>query len=599
MPGLFGYWSKEKQHAEPAWLDAMARSMQHQPGLRVEVNTYPGFSAGRVHLGYLQPVAQPFTDATKRYSLWIDGEFNNTSDLRRLFDLDDLVTKGDAALALTLFLKAGWAFLSEVDGLFTIALYNHKTHQLTLVNDRYGLRPLYWIETAYGFGYAGEVRALLKIPEVNVSIDPLAVNEWFSFGYLLRNRTWIEGIELFPPATIMQVTAEGVRRQWYWSWQEIESLPTTVDEEEIVEELGRLWCQAVERRVDDKRVGQFLSGGLDSRAILAALPPTKYPYHTLTFGAYGCEDERIACQVSELKGVEHHFIEINDHNWLPPRIDAVWRTDGMGRVLDLHGGEVIPLLKQYCDIQLNGFLGDATVGGSYLGATDPSIYLNKKIVLKSKCGLEMPEALNYLQRVYSQENLLLDRFLVVQRGRRFINTGPIMASAFLEIRMPFFDKDFLIYVFSLPDRMRAGSYIYNKMLLKYFPEFYRSIPCQKTGLPIGSPPWRHRINDTLNFTGRIIRFVSRKLKIDLPAGRKNYTNYPLWLRTEPARSFVNRILLDDEPYHAEYVDPNKAQSVVQTFMETDNNLYLSTIGLLLTFEVYLRQLFGKGDGIIE
>jgi asparagine synthase (glutamine-hydrolysing) len=591
MPGLLGYWTQSKDIYPQQLLADMASSMQHQDHLKIETSIEPGFTAGRVHLGYFQPKPQPMKDVTQRYDLWLDGEFNNALDLVKLYDIDSIFAHEQAALALLLYQKVGWVFLPDVDGLFNIALYDKQTHQLTLVNDRFGLRPLCWVQTSQGVAYAGEVKALLQIPDVQRKIDGLAVDEWFSFGYLLDNRTWVEGIELYPPATIMQISAAGIQAERYWSWDDIQPLSKPVNETGVVEELGRLWVQAIERRVDECRVGQLLSGGLDSRAILAALPATKHPYHALTFGRKDSDDNRIARQVAALKGVEHHFVEITEHNWLLTRLNGLWRIDGMGKILDLHGAEAIATFGQYCHVQLQGFLGDAVAGGSYLGATEASTYLYDKIALKSESGLELPDSIDYLLRKYLQTNLLLDRFLVNQRGRRFIATGPILASAFLEVRKPFFDKDFLTFLFSLPDDLRANSYIYNKMLLRYFPKFYDNIPWEKTGLPISASKLRQQVHHTLGFAERAIRFTFRKVGVNLPVGRKSYTNYPLWLRVEPTRSFITKLLTNSDALYVNYIDSRIARSLVTDFLEKGNNKNLTTIGLLLTFEIYLRQLF--------
>jgi hypothetical protein len=80
MPGLLGCWTKVEESSSPILLAAVAGAMQHHQGLRTETTLYPGFGAGRVHLGYLQPEAQPARDGTGRYSLWLGGESTNASN---------------------------------------------------------------------------------------------------------------------------------------------------------------------------------------------------------------------------------------------------------------------------------------------------------------------------------------------------------------------------------------------------------------------------------------------------------------------------------------------------------------------------------------
>lgn len=591
MPGLWGYWTENEASPLGGLASAMAVSMRHHPGLKAENREYRGFVAGRIHLGYLQDESQPAEDATGRFSLWLDGEFNNEPDLLRFYDLSQGNFRDQAHLALTLYLKVGWAFLREVDGLFNLALYDRDLHQLTLANDRYGLRPLYWTKTTCGFSYAGEVKALLNSLQSPLRIDPVAVNEWFTFGYLLDKRTWIEGIELYPAATIMKVSPEGLTITQYCSWHNIEPFSGKVDEQQVAEELVRLWNRAVTRRVDRKRLGQFLSGGLDSRAILAALPTTEFPYNVLTFGSENCDDAAIARRVAQRKGVRHHVVVLTSDNWLPLRLDALWWTDGMGRVLDLHGIEAASLFSKICNVHLHGFLGDATIGGSYLGSSDPSSYLIQKMYIHSPLGLEKDAAVNYLLELYGKYRCPLDRFLITQRGRRFINTGLIMMSAFLEARLPFFDKEFLSYALSIPENMRRESQIYNKMLVHGFSAYYRDIPWQKTGLPITAMKWAHAFLRARNVLGQGIGRVGRSMGFSLGQDHRGYADYPTWLRTEPALGFVNRMLLKGDPIYATFLDWKKVRTLVLEFIDTKDNRNLVTIGLLLGFEIYLNQLF--------
>ncbi len=596
MPGLLGYWTDTRDTPPPdSLVDNLASTMRHQPGLKKEVRLVPGFAGGRVHLGHLQPEPQPAVDPTGRYLLWLDGEFNNCGDLLERHGLQSMGPHGQGGLALRLFDEAGWAFLPEVDGLFNLALYDRTTHQLTLVNDRYGLRPLYGLRTAQGFAYAGEAKALLCIPDLSIEIDPLAVKEWFSFGYLLGQRTWIRRIEMVPPATIMRVSCDGVVSERYWSWHDIRQKAEPVDEAELVDELRRLWVRAVERRVDHRRLGQLLSGGLDSRAILAAVPATGRHYEALTFGMEDCDDVEIAREVARRKGIAHHFCAIGPENWLRPRVDALWRTDGLGRILALHGAEATQAVSSMCDVLLSGFLGDATVGGSYLGESTTGAYLPARMCISSPLGMDRDRSIEYLRGIYEQDRFPLDRFMVSQRGRRFINTGLTMMSSFVEARLPFFDADFLGFVFGIPDERRRGSHIYNEMLLASFPEYFVDVPWQKTGRPIRSRRRRRGTAAVVRRVERALRSAARRAGIPSPSRRREYVDYGTWLRMEPGLNVLRTWLSAPDALHVNYVEAKAAQQVVDEFLRTGDGQLLTVVGLLLSFELYLRQLFAPAS----
>jgi asparagine synthase (glutamine-hydrolysing) len=266
----------------------------------------------------------------------------------------------------------------------------------------------------------------------------------------------------------------------------------------------------------------------------------------------------------------------------------------------LHGAESIPEFKQFCDVHLHGYLGDATAGGSYLGAMDPLTFLDKKMLLKHVSGLEMTNPLGYLEQIYSRALLRPDRFLVDQRGRRFINFGSVSASAYLEWRYPFFDKDYIMFVFAIPDSLRSDSYIYQQMLLHEFPEYYRDIPWQKTGSPIGSPSWRKRFQGTTLLAKKAITHGGQKLGVSWLNLHDSYVNYPLWLRSEPSRSLVAKLLMSSDALYADHLNREIARNIVVDFMDNNDDFHLTTLGLLLTFEIYLRQLAGsegfRGNG---
>ena len=559
-------------------------------GLSTEWSELEGISAGRVHLGVLQPEPQPWVAARGDLWVWVEGEIIDAQGLARRHGVDASDRTSDAEIVATLYRRGGWEFLRDADGVFHLALYDARDHALHLATDRHGLRPLYLTRIRGDLAWAAEVKALLNLPDHSAAIDPEAVGEWFSFGQLLDARTWIRGVELLPPATVLHCTSQGEKRRRYWSWREQRTLPESSDEGELAEALGDLWLRAVRRRMDARPLGQLLSGGLDSRAILAALPRETPSYATLTFGQRGCEDLRIARRAARRKGVPHRFVEIHAGNWLPARIDAVWRTDGMVGVFDLHGCEAQPLLADLCRVQIHGYLGDATVGGSYAGPADPDAYLREWLVTEGPLGLEPAEALARLRALWDRDGFPLDRFLVEQRGRRRINQAVTAAFSSMEVRLPFFDRDFLDFVYALPESLRRESRLYTRMLLERFPELFRSIPWARTGLPIGVGRTEERVRRGGQRAARALRRGARRLGVRAPEPPRRYVDYASWLRAEPARGFARCLLLDREALHPSYVDADRGRRLLEGF-ETGDSRELSTLGWLLTFEIHLRQLF--------
>ena len=354
-------------------------------------------------------------------------------------------------------------------------------------------------------------------------------------------------------------TTEQWRKTLFWV-QTTAAVPTAPyvlqmqTAKEVAKELGRLFRNAVRKCVNsNERIGVSLSGGLDSRAVLAAVPEDYKPLHTFTFGQEGCDDIKIARKVSEIKGAKHHVLILNSNNWLVPRINGVWKSDASFSLLHMHGMEFYNVYKSHIDFNLDGFLGDAILGGSYI-SNDQSM-----------------------------------EYKVRNRGRRFINQAVILMESWLIHRRPFFDKDLTTLILSIPESLRQDSYIYNKMLLSTFPEYYSSIPWQKTGCPISYP---NRLVKLIKFKNWVVRKLRRE------SGRfgftfkdlRTYTDYPSWIRQEPARPFFEKLLLSKDAMYPEYIDKNKVRAYISKHMGGKAN-YHNELCLALTFELWLQQVF--------
>ena len=135
MPGLFGWLDFGSDVAGASTAEAMALSMAHQPKLLVETSAIESFVAGRVHLGYVQSGQQPVFSKDNRYVLWLDGEFSNRDELCSAYGLPKQSVSSDAAFAIALCERVGWQYLSRVEGIFVIALFNRADQELTLASD--------------------------------------------------------------------------------------------------------------------------------------------------------------------------------------------------------------------------------------------------------------------------------------------------------------------------------------------------------------------------------------------------------------------------------------------------------------------------------
>lgn len=555
MPGIVGFTIGSAVENDPQQILRKMQSLIHYQAfyIRDELFCDRNICATRSHTNIVQKQPQPYSDSGM--SIWLDGEFYNQDDLTK-HSLSE--APSDPAILLSLFKQnTDFSFLKKIDGIYAAVIYDSLQQKIHLITDRYGLRHLYWTVHQGCLAWGSEVKSMLALPGFEPKIDHQAIEDFFSIGHLLGDKTWFEGVELLPSATVLtwDIVERSIQKQCYWSWDEIKSLTGKLDENEIADQLGKLFIDAVERQSrEGELVGLPLSGGLDSRAVLSAMLDRGFSIHTNTFGKEGCDDIRIAEMVAKEAGVVHHIFKINSENWIGQRLSNIWWTDGQFNFEHMHTTVNSESLRDYYLIGMSGFLGDAVLGGSYL---------------KDK-------RFNFFEKLNN-------------RGRRFIREGLRAENVFVHTRIPFFNTKLVEFTLSMPESMRMDSYIYNKMLLRMFPQFFQEIPWQQTGLPISSSELKLKI-----------ALLSRKVQYKLPVVLKkyfypksvntHYVDYPAWIRQEPGRSLFESILHNPLALYPQYIQSNKVKKAWEMHLagKKDCTEYLC---LSLTFEIWLQQVF--------
>lgn len=515
--------------------------------------------------------------------VWLDGEFFNSNELREVF-LECSNYDTDAEILIRLYKNySDFSFLRKIDGLYSAIIYDKNKGKVYLITDRYGLRHLYFMIYNGQLYWSSEVKSMLEIPGFGPKINNETLSEFFALGYPLENRTWFEQVELLPSGTVTTWNLKTctLEQNQYWWWNEIKPFKGNIDENEIVEELGNRFVQAVEKR-SEGRIGLTLSGGLDSRAILAAMPKYTDFIHAVTFGKRHSADVQLARRAAYVKGAKHHTVELSGVNWIEPRFQGVWWTDGQLDLMHMHGIEAKSIIANYMDINLNGFAGDAILGGSCLINDRTSDIVSTEDIRKLFSYTSTAD-FDVISHLYLKQYKTLtkpDYVFLQNRVRRFTFSGTKIGLVTTEQRKPFYDNNLIEFIYSLPDTFRYKSYIYKKMLLRYFPLFFEKIPWQKTGVPIS---WStDKVNRNLNL---IQNLKSNKTS--------NYTDYPAWIKQKPAKFIFEEILLNNK--NALYENFISKEKVLREWQAHINNEKVYSINLCryLTFEIWLQQVYEK------
>ena len=619
MPGLSIVYDQKNIYSKQdikSLSESMAAVMTHFDSYILDNVVYEKAAFCCVSLGSLDEEPTSLIDDNGSLVVMLNGELYNTTPIR-----NDLIklgykfrTRSNIELILHLFKAKGIDFVRDLNGSFIILIYDKTRHRLLICNDRYGSRPIYWCRSNSLLLLSSEVKSILAEKRIKRKIDISGLVDLMAAGYLLHNKTLIEGIKLLPSATMMVAEGERLDFHQYWSWYDIPQQKLSYGE--AIQKMGQLWIQAVQRSTEDQqRIGVTLSGGLDSRAILAAADHLGLQIPAWTFGKKECWDIQIAAQVCEALDIEHHISFLSAADFEENIDQIVWLTDGHLNVVHGHSLRNIHSMSNHVDVRLHAFALDLLAGGSYLlpgnrlftSFEEFQKYLLDWYSRKDRIALQsLPElfAQKYASHALGLFNDSIAQsvqdFVVDQnqtdysglhnRVRRCTNNGSIMTSSLLVDRKPSLDNDFIDFIYGLPLEWRLHTHVYSDMLLSFFPSLFQTIPWQKTGISIGLPRRVQKLNYHLakgkNAVNAGIRFVG------LPPifnRNKDFADYNYWMRNDPAlRQYIIKTLLSDRALGRGYFEPTFVKSIIESHMHSKGN-QASLIGVLLTFEIFCKQ----------
>ena len=268
MCGITGFLNLDGAPADEASASQMAEALAHRGP-----DGSGSWAEGPMAMGHrrlaildLSPAGeQPMTSRDGRFVLVYNGEVFNFRELRAELDAagHEFRSSGDTEVVLNALAEWGTEALLRFNGMFALALWDRQRSELLLARDRVGIKPLYWALNGATLTFGSEAKAILRHPSSRADLDPEALLEYFTFQNLFTQRTLFEGISLLPAGSFIRVdrheSKPKVERYWDFNFAEPES---SADEAELLEELDRLFRQAVGRQlVSDVPVGSYLSGG--------------------------------------------------------------------------------------------------------------------------------------------------------------------------------------------------------------------------------------------------------------------------------------------------------------------------------------------------
>ena len=256
---------------DPALVERMNAALVHRGPDEGSVDAF-----GRCVLGHrrLQVIdlatgSQPVANESGDVVAVFNGELYNFRELRAELAGHEVRGSGDTPVIPHLYEESGPAFVSRVEGMFTIALWDAGRERLVLARDRVGKKPLLWTRLPDGtLAFASELKALLRLPGISRELDPAALDAYLALQYVPTG-TALRGVEKLPPGHLLVAEGDSVRVEPYWS---LEPRADELRDEEWLERVRETVGAAVRRRlVADVPLGALLSGGIDSSVVVAEM----------------------------------------------------------------------------------------------------------------------------------------------------------------------------------------------------------------------------------------------------------------------------------------------------------------------------------------
>jgi len=283
-----------------------------------------GLSHRRLSIIDLSPLGhQPMWDATGTLCIAFNGEIYNFRQLRRELESAGCHFRSDSdtEVVLNLYLTNGAGMLSGLNGIFALAIWDKRDSSLFLARDALGVKPLYYAETTRGIGFASEIKALLQlVPEAH-ELDVASLHRYLTFLWCPGNGTPLNGVRKLLPGEAMIVRESKVVRRWTWhSLPGFRGVSRDLSTAEAIAGTADGLRQAVHRQlVADVPVGAFLSGGLDSSAVVTFAREQVRDIRCFTIESTDGEDRGVvndlpyARKVAAHLGVSLDVVQIDSH----------------------------------------------------------------------------------------------------------------------------------------------------------------------------------------------------------------------------------------------------------------------------------------------
>ncbi len=524
MCGINGLWDFKRNLDGKALIIKMNNSLIHRGpdyGSNLTLNN--------LHLGHrrlsiidIDPRSnQPFSN--ENYVIVFNGEIYNYQEIKKRIPEYNFITNSDTEVIIAAFQKWGLDCLQHFNGMFAFSIYDKQKEELFIARDRMGIKPFYYTLTDNYFIFSSEIKGILSTDLVKKEINSNALNQYIRYQTCNSPSTLINNVFSLEKGSYMLINKNGlITKKVYWK---INETINTSNYDNIKADVKKLFFKAVENRlVADVNVGAFLSGGIDSSAVVAAmsnLSSNNISTFSVNFAEKEYDESKYAEIIAKKYNTNHTSIQLNPTDFLneiPTALNFMDHPSGDGlntyvvskyvkkenlsvALSGLGGDELFagyPLFNQLQKLsKIESFLKlpkglKKTIAKTYLGnKSDIASLKTLDLISNSKGDLSTNYSYTRLMLDSSSSKSILNKeyYTSNELNLKYNNKIPFisnisqfefdtylentllrdtdqfsMAHA-LEVRVPFLDHNLVEYVLNIPDKYKTNKQIPKQLIV--------------------------------------------------------------------------------------------------------------------------------------
>ncbi len=603
MPGIAGIVTKIPGHQCQGLVKSMISSMEHESFYISGDYAVPelGIYAGWVAHENSFAAGQVFFNEERDIAVIFSGEcFADPATRGELIQKGHRLDSPKGAWLAHLYEEKGSHFWESLNGLFSGVLIDKRKGKAFLFNDRYGTERIYWHDTRDAFYFASEAKALLRVlPELR-EFDHQGVAQFLTFGCTVEWRTLFRGVHLLPGGSAWSLQNGRCEKRQYFdsrTWESLPRLAAESFESQFEETFKRILPGYFE---SDSPLAIALTGGLDTRMILACRPKTAETFVSYTFTGKTKEtlDDRAAARVAKVCGFEHRLVRLGADFFsdFGSHVDeTVYVTDGCFGATGAHEIYLNRKARELGPVRLTGLFGSEILRGiSTFKPSQPSMSLLRpefaQIVSAASC--EFPNSETHPIASAAFRNIPWNLFGSVAASRSQV-----------VLRTPYLDNELVALAFQVPESLRKSPDAalrvvrHNDTALGNIPTD-RRIEDRDAGFPQnlrrlffevgfkadyfcneGMPGWLCRFDPLLNRVASAVNIF----------GHHKFLHYRSWFRNELA-PYVTGVLTDPQTLRSSFWNPDFLEHIATAHTQGRGN-YIFAMNAVLTLQTVERLLF--------